>query len=140
MSLAEVAESRAQAALETPLLQFLGATLDRAEDGGYGLEITLAESSLNGVGTLHAGAISMLLEVAAYLAVIAHLAEDEQAVTHAFTACYLAAAHGGERLRSSGTLVRRTRRLAFLTAELRSAQTLIATASVTKSILQVPRS
>ncbi|MGH2831413.1 MAG: PaaI family thioesterase [Solirubrobacteraceae bacterium] len=140
MSLGEVAESNAQAALETPLLRFLGATLDRAQDGGYGLEITLGESSLNGVRTLHAGAISLLLEVAAYLAVVAHLAEDEQAVTHAFTACYLAAAHAGERLRSSGTLVRRTRRLAFLAAELRSEETLIATASVTKSILQVRRS
>lgn len=138
MSSREVAEGRAQAAVQTPLLQYLGASLDPAEDGGYGLSIMIGQSSLNGVGTVHAGAISMLLEVAAYLAVIAHLADDEEAVTHAFSACYLAAARDGQLLRASGTLVRRTRRLAFLTAELRSGETPIATASVTKSILTVP--
>lgn len=139
MALHEVAEGNAHAALDTALLRFLGATLSRAEDGGYSLEITLGDSSLNGVGTLHAGAISMLLEVAAYLAVITHLEEDEQAVTHASSVCYLAAARAGEHLHASGTLLRRTRRLAFLSAELRGAQTLIATASVTKSILPLRR-
>lgn len=135
MSSREPDDSRVQAALEAPLLRFLGASLDRAQDGGCGLSITLGESSLNGVGTLQAGAISTLLEVAAYLAVLQHLGEGEQAVTHAFSACYLAAAREGERLRASATLVRRTRHLAFFAAELRSEETLVATASVTKSIL-----
>ena len=140
MSLGEGEDSRVQAAIEAPLLSFLGASLDRAQDGGYGLEITLGESSLNEVGTLQAGAISTLLEIAAYLAVLPHLGEGEEAVTHAFSACYLAGARAGERLRASATLVRRTRRLAFLAAELHSEETLLATASVTKSIVSARHS
>lgn len=134
MTLAESTGNRARRALETPLLRFLGASLpdDGAELCGLSIEVT--GNALNAVGALHGGAIATLLDVAAYLAVIPALAADEEAVTHAFAASYLAAARQGEQLRATGTLLRRTRRTAFLTAELRSETTLIATANVTKSI------
>lgn len=134
MTSAESTSSRAQRALETPLLRFLGAS--RTEDGGEpdGLSVELTGNALNAIGALHGGAIATLLDVAAYLAVIPHLTADEEAMTHAFAASYLAAAQPGDHLRATGKLLRRTRRVAFLAAELRSGTTLLAVANVTKSI------
>ncbi len=134
MTTADSKDSRAQRALGTPLMRFLGAASLGPERAPDGLWIALTPNVLNAVGYLHGGVIATLLDVAAYLAVLAHLAAGEEAVTHAFAASYLAAARADERLCARGTLIRRTRRLAFLTAELRGDADVIAIASVTKSI------
>jgi uncharacterized protein (TIGR00369 family) len=117
-------------------MRFLGASRADGEGESDGLSLPLSSNALNAIGALHGGAIATVLDVAAYLAVLPHLAVEEEAVTHAFAASYLAAAQPGEHLRATAVLLRRTRRLAFLSAELRSETTLLATASVTKSILR----
>jgi acyl-coenzyme A thioesterase PaaI-like protein len=55
-------------------------------------------------------------------------------VTIAFSASYLAGAAPDQPLRASGTFIRRTRHLAFATAELRSEGRLLALATVTKAV------
>jgi uncharacterized protein (TIGR00369 family) len=126
--------ARGRLALSAPLVRFLGAEL--VEDQGGKLEVcfTVDDNALNAVGGLHGGAIAMVLETAAYLAVVSQLAPDEEATTHAFAASYLAAPERGDRLLASGTLLRRTRRMAFVNAELRARSALIAVATVTKTI------
>jgi uncharacterized protein (TIGR00369 family) len=91
-------------------------------------------NALNAVDALHGGVIATILDVAAYLAVVAHLSATEEATTVAFSASYVAPARPGEQLRASGSLIRRTRRLAFASAELRSDSNLLALANVTKAI------
>jgi uncharacterized protein (TIGR00369 family) len=132
-SLPNEARMRAQRALAVPLLTFLGASLT---DVGGGLSITLAPgaNALNAVGALHGGVIATLLDVAAYISVASHLADHEEAVTIAFAASYFAAAEAGEELRAVGSVLRRSRHLAFATAELRGQSTVLALASVTKAI------
>jgi uncharacterized protein (TIGR00369 family) len=127
-------DPRSRRALETPLLRFLGAYLVGGDAEARTLSIPLNDNALNAVGALHGGAIATVLDVAAYLAVVPHLAPQEEAITIAFAASYLAAPAGGEKLRVDGSFLRRTRRLAFLSAELRSEGALLALANVTKAV------
>jgi uncharacterized protein (TIGR00369 family) len=130
----EHTERRSRLALGTPLLRFLEARLLGEGDEAGTISVVVNEKSLNAVGALHGGAIATLLDVGAYLAVVPHLAPAEEAITHAFAASYLAPAQPGESLRACGRLLRRTGRLAFVVAELRSESVLLAAANVTKSI------
>jgi len=91
-------------------------------------------NALNAVDALHGGVIATVLDVAAYLAVVPHLSSREDAVTIAFAASYIAPARPDEQLRASGSLIRRTRGLAFASAELRGDSGLLALANVTKVI------
>ena len=104
--------------------------------GSHELSITLApsENALNAVDALHGGVIATLLDVAAYISVASHLADHEEAVTIAFAASYFAAAETGEELHAVGSFLRRSRHLAFATAELRGQSTVLALASVTKAV------
>jgi hypothetical protein len=116
----EHTERRSRLALGTPLLRFLEARLLGEGDEAGTISVVVNEKSLTAVG--------------AYLAVVPHLAPAEEAITHAFAASYLAPAQPGESLRACGRLLRRTGRLAFVVAELRSESVLLAAANVTKSI------
>lgn len=127
-------EDRSRRAVEVPLLRFLDVSLVEGDGPEWSLGLALTPNVLNAVDALHGGAIATVLEVAAYLAVVPHLEQDEEALTHGFSASYLAPAPPGKDIRAAGSLLRRTRRLAFLSAELRSGDVLVAVASVTKSI------
>lgn len=127
-------DQRSQSALAVPLLRFLDASLDVRADGAAAIKFSSSANALNAVDVLHGGVIATVLDVAAYLSVVPHLAVDEVAVTISFGAQYLGAAGLGERLYASGSFTRRTRRLAFATAELRNPSQLLALATVTKAI------
>jgi uncharacterized protein (TIGR00369 family) len=125
---------RSDRALAVPLLRFLGASLAAGPDGFWGIDLQRGANSLNAVDALHGGAIATVLDVAAYLAVLPQLTAAEEAVTIAFSASYVAAAGPDQPLRATGAFIRRTRHLAFATAELCSAGRSLAIATVTKAI------
>ena len=129
-------EERAKRALDVPLLRFLDASLTLNSDRTFSIDLPVSERSHNAAGALHGGAIATVLDVAAYLAVLPHLEPDEEAVTHAFAASYMAASSAPGHLQASAHLLRRTRRVAFVLAELSSEGDLIASATVTKSLRQ----
>ncbi len=115
-------------------MRFLNASLVERVDGCWSIGLPPSPDLLNAVDGLHGGVIATVLEVAAYLAVVPYLSAGEEAVTIAFAASYVAGAPSGEQLRASGSLIRRTRGLAFVGAELRSDSGLLACANVTKAI------
>lgn len=131
---AEEVERRSRRALEVPLLRFLGASLVDPVDGCWSLSLQQSPNVLNAVDVVHGGVIATLLDLAAYLAVVPHLSIGEEAVTVAFAASYVAGARSGEELRAKGCLIRRTRHLAFVSAELRSESGTLALANVTKTM------
>jgi len=131
---ADEVDERSGRALEVPLLRFLGASLVDRADGCWSIGFTPSPNALNAVDALHGGVIATVLDVAAYLAVVAHLSAGEEAITIAFSASYMAPAPPDEQLRACGSLIRRTRGLAFASAELRSDSGLLALANVTKAI------
>jgi uncharacterized protein (TIGR00369 family) len=130
------AMGRLARALEVPLLTFLGAQAENPRDPTAGLSLVITEHALNAASVLHGGVIATMLDLAAYLTVLPTLGRSEQAVTHAFSASYLAAATPGERVVARGALLRRTRQLAFVSVSMTTADRLLAVASVTKSIVE----
>jgi uncharacterized protein (TIGR00369 family) len=125
---------RAALALTPPLLEFLGISSVDEADPASGLSLMPKGNALNALGAPHAGALSTVLELAAYLALLPQLADGEEAVTHQISASYLARAEGGAALIAKGEVLRRTRRLAFVSTSLRQEDRLLAMAQVTKSI------
>ena len=127
-------DRRSRCALEVPLLRFLQASLVDRVDGCWSIGLTPSPNVLNAVDALHGGVIATVLDVAAYLAVVPHLSAGEEAITIAFSASYIAPAPPDEQLHASGSLIRRTRTLAFASAELRGDSGLLAFANITKAI------
>jgi uncharacterized protein (TIGR00369 family) len=126
--------------LAVPLIQFLDVHAVDEEDPAAGLSIVVSERALNAAGVMHGGAFATLLDLAAYLAVLPLLDQDEQAVTHALSASYLAPVPLNERVLVRGEVLRRSRRLAFAAATMTThAGELVAAASVTKSIVSSTR-
>ncbi len=130
----EEVKRRSDRALAVPLLRFLGATLSDGRDGAWSIDLQQGANVLNAVNALHGGVIATVLDVAAYISVLPHLATDEEAITVAFAAQYVAGAEREELLRARGSFTRRTRRLAFAGAELHCESGLLARAAVTKAI------
>jgi uncharacterized protein (TIGR00369 family) len=128
--------SRALRALDTPLLAFIGARPLDAKRPDFGIALSVTSDTLNAVGALHGGVISTLLDVAAYMALAPELDADEEAITHALFVSYQRGASSGDQLAVRGHVVRRSRRLAFVTAELGDDEQVLATAHVTKSIVR----
>ena len=128
----------ARATLGVPLLRLVDARLVDESDPKAGTSVVVDDAALNAVGSLHAGIMATLLEVTAYLALLPDLATTEEAATHAFSASYVRPSHAGDQLRCSATVSHRSRRLAFVGSRLERDGELIATATVTKSILSQP--
>lgn len=127
-------QERARRAVDVPLLKFLGVRPLDPHDLTRGIALTLSPAALNAVGAAHAGALATVLEVTAYLALVGQLASTEEAVTHSFFASYVAPVPTDAILECSGTVIRRGGSVAFVSAELRAGEHVLATATVTKSI------
>jgi uncharacterized protein (TIGR00369 family) len=121
--------------LEVPLITFLGASPEDPDDPSAGLSMVITDHALNAAGVLHGGVIATILDLAAYLAVLPTLGEAEQAVTHSFSASYLSVTTAGETVVAKGSVLRRSRHLAFTSVSMTSDERLVAVASVTKSIV-----
>lgn len=133
----EELQRRARLALTGPLPEFLGLVLAEPDQPSEGVRLVPAGNVLTALGAPHAAALSAALEIAAYLALLPQLGDDEDAVTHQVSVSYLARADGEEPLIARGEVLRRTRRLAFVATGLRQEERLLATAQVTKSIVGV---
>jgi acyl-coenzyme A thioesterase PaaI-like protein len=130
----EVIAKRLANALGIPLLRFLDVSAVDPQDPRTGVSLSPTANVMNAVDVPHAGAVSTILEIAAYLALLPDLSAGEEAVSHALFVSYVARAEGVAPLVASGQLVRRTRGIAFVTAELTQDGRLLAIANVTKSI------
>lgn len=139
MDLGAETTRRMHLALEVPLLRFLGVSAADNHDPAAGIELAQSANVLNGVDALHAGVIATVLETAAYLALLPQLADEEEAVTHMVSLSYLGRSEVGARLKATGEVLRRTRRLAFVNTALSCGDRPLATASVTKSIFSGKR-
>lgn len=129
--------ARAAAALALPIAAAADARLLDPADPSAGVRATATGATGNGVGGMHASALAALLEAAGFLAVLPHLAAEEHAVTHAVTLHLLAPVALGSTVLTRGSLDRRTRRLAFVTAWAESAGEVVARAQLVKSVVAV---
>lgn len=121
--------------MRVPLMSFLGARPVDPADPTAGLLLEVRQEALNAADVTHGGVLGSILDLAAYLAVLPSLGPGEQAATHHFSATYMLPTRAGDRLHASGVLLRRARHVAFTEAIVRCLDSVIARASVTKSII-----
>ena len=126
---------QAQLALEVPLLRFLGARFDGWRDERSVVLIDVGPNALNANAKLHGGAISAVLDVTGYLALLPTLQHPETAVTHSMNTTFFGAASEGDSLRFEARIIHRGRSLAVIDAEVLAWEKRIAIASICKSIL-----
>ena len=128
-------DPRVGGVLEVPIHRFLGVELIDPERPAAGIVFSAGEPALNNVGVVHGGVVTALLDVASYLAVLASLRRDANAVTHSASASLLRSVAAGSRVKVRGELVRRGRTTAFLRAEASVDGTTVAIGQVTKSVI-----
>ncbi|RZT84035.1 acyl-coenzyme A thioesterase PaaI-like protein [Pseudonocardia sediminis] len=128
---------RAARALDIPLQHALQARPADPSDPTAGLLFPVTGLAINPGGTLHAGALGAILELAAFLALLPELASTEHAVTHHISTQILSPGKEGEEVLVTALLERRTRRLGFLTATATVGDRLVARSQVTKSVIEI---
>ncbi len=136
MTAAELA-ARAEAALAIPLQVALHARPVDPARPADGLEFPVTELAVNPGGTLHAGALGAIMELAGLLALLPVLSATEHAVTHHIATQILSAGRQGELVRVTARLERRTRRLGFVAATAMVGERLLARSQITKSVIEI---
>jgi acyl-coenzyme A thioesterase PaaI-like protein len=127
--------ARAAAARAVALPHALGVELVDPADPLAGVAFDVAGIALTPAATLHAAALAAVLELAGYLAVLPTLTVAEHAVTHQISTQYLRAGRAGDRVRVVGSLLRRSRALAFVTVTAHGPADVVAQSQITKSVV-----
>jgi uncharacterized protein (TIGR00369 family) len=131
-----VLAARVQAVLDIPLHRFLGMELRDPAEPSAGIWFPVAGPAQNQAAMLHGGVVYTLLDVASFLALLPHLADDEHAVTHDLTVSLLRPVSAGKRVDVRGTVLRRGRAVSFMRAEATVEGEVVAAAQVTKSVVR----
>lgn len=119
-----------------PLHRMMGVEKIESADGLSSIEITVGEHAVNARGAFHGGVAYVLCDMACYSALLGLLSEGENAATHDIHVSMMRAAKLGDRIVTTGKVTKHGRNLAFMEAEMRCNDELIARATVTKSILR----
>ena len=129
-------ESRLAGALSVGLNEALGLAFVDENDPRAGMSMTVEGLVETPHGGAHAAAIQALLDVCCFVEVMPHLAEDEHAVSVATQFQLIGATAPGSTLVATASLDRRTRKLAFLTAEARVDGEVVSRAQITKAVVR----
>ena len=121
-----------------PLHRFIGARLLDPQHPEVGLTFTVHPGIEGRAGRLNFGAVSVIIDAAAYLALSPSLSAGEDAVSHDIHESVLRPVLSGQVVEVRGRLVQRGRRVAFVDVEASVEGQLIATARITKTIVEAP--
>lgn len=131
------AASAAQASFaESPLHRFVGAELVDPERPEAGARFTVGPNTEGRPGTLNGGVISMLLDSVAYLALAPSLGPGATALSHDLHISLLRGVSVGQTVELVGRVVQQGRRVAFLDATATVDGTLVASARITKTVVE----
>lgn len=128
-------DPRIQAVLDVPLHRFLGVSLVDPSNPAAGTTFTVAEPAQGPGGWLHGGVISALLDMTCYVTLLPRLTEGTIAVSNAVNISLMKGVPGGSTVRLVAEVLRLGRTLAFLRAEAYADGHLVATGTLTKSII-----
>lgn len=127
---------------QLPYHQFLGLEILNAENGKSQVQLLVNEQTANPNGMLHGGIIYSIADVSAYIALLSKLAEDpereqQDAVTHDIHVSVFRPVTFGNKVLFNASISRLGKTLAFMDTEIVSENKVIATARVTKTIIDV---
>jgi len=118
------------------LHQYLGVARIASDQGRGSISIVVKESSMNPAGFLHGGVLYALCDVCAYAGLLSRLEPGREAVTHDMHVSVLQAAKAGDRVDFSSAIVKMGRKICFIDVTATVGETPIATARVTKSLVE----
>lgn len=119
-----------------PLHRMMGVEKIESANGSSSIAFTVGDMSVNARGAFHGGVAYTICDMACYSALLGLLNEGENAATHDIHVSLLRAAVRGDRIVTTGKVIKRGRNVAFMEAEMHCGDELIARATVTKSILR----
>ncbi len=119
-----------------PQHRAMGVERIEAADGRSRVEIDVAGDMVNAAGMFLGGNVYTICDMACYAALLSELPEGHSAVTHDIHVSLMRGARAGDRVVFTGRVIRRGRSVAFMEAEARVGDEIMARATVTKSILK----
>ncbi|MES2715221.1 MAG: PaaI family thioesterase [Pseudomonadota bacterium] len=128
--------ARLQPLIDHPLHQQLGMHEVRSQDGAGHLAIVVNAHSCSPAGGLHGGVVYLLSDVCAMVGLLSRLPAGAHAVTHDIQVSVMRSAALGAHVCFDSHIVQLGRRLCFCEVVVRSGDRTLATAKVTKSLLQ----
>lgn len=126
---------RLQNVLSHPLHQFLGVADIHSADGQGEIRITVTDELVNPAGVFHGGVVYVVSDVCAYAGLLSLLNDNEEAVTHDLHVSILRPATRGDEVVFRSEVVKRGRQLCFIDVTASVNDKIIATARVTKSVI-----
>lgn len=127
---------RIEAVFNLPLHQYIGVRDIRASEGKSRVLLEVADNAINPASLLHGGVVYTLCDVAAYTALLSVLPINREAVTHNINVSVLRPVKYGKRVIFTAEVVKMGRTLCFIDAKATVDDKIIASASVTKSIIE----
>ena len=121
--------------LAHPLHRAMGVRKLDAADGKGWLEVQVDAGMVNPAGMFHGGIVYTLCDMVCYAALVSQLQPGENAATHDLHVSVMKAAKLGDTVRFEGRVLRAGRAVAFMESQAWAGDTLLARATVTKSIL-----
>jgi uncharacterized protein (TIGR00369 family) len=128
--------ARLQPLIDQPLGRLLGVHGFRSQDGQGHLAIEVSALSSSPLGGLHGGVVYLLSDVCAMVGLLSRLPADQHAVTHDIQVSVMRSAALGETVDFDSRIVQLGRRLCFCEVVVQCAGRTLATAKVTKSLVQ----
>jgi uncharacterized protein (TIGR00369 family) len=128
--------ARLQPLIDHPLHRQLGMQEVRSHEGAGHLAIVVSALSCSPAGGLHGGVVYLLSDVCAMVGLLSRLPPGAHAVTHDIQVSVMRSAALGEHVHFDSHIVQLGRRLCFCDVVVRSGERTLATARVTKSLLQ----
>lgn len=119
-----------------PLHRLMGVEKIESANGKATIAFTVGDMSVNARGAFHGGVAYTICDMACYSALVGVLNEGENAATHDIHVSLIRAATLGDRIVTTGKVIKRGRNVAFMEAEMYCGDELVARATVTKSILR----
>ncbi len=132
-----LAEQRVQAVLNQPFSKFVGLEIVSSEKGRAHLRFQATENVINPAQKLHGGILNALLDMACYVALVAQLKEGQNAVTIDAHFNNIRATKEQAVIDIFSEVTARAPSVAFAKAEALVKNKLIASGSLTKSIVSL---
>jgi len=126
---------RLKKVIEHPLHRHLGVTDIKSEAGCGELIFTITANAANPVGMFHGGVIYLLCDVCAYAGLLSLLDDNTEAVTHDIQVSVMQATRLGDVVEFHSEVVKLGTRICFIDVKVMSANNIIASARIIKSLL-----
>ena len=122
---------------ELPLHIYLGAEEITTELGNGRIRAIVNKNAVNPAGMLHGGTLYTLSDVCAYVGLLSILTSEQEAVTHDIHVSVMRPARLHDEVIYTSRLVKMGKSLCFIDVKAESKDQVIATARVTKSIVNL---